>query len=145
MSRLISELTHRTYNMGSKRQEGWEREAQNSGEQRHQEISHLKSHTLTMSLQKDRLETHPPPQSTFFTILLKKSFHSSFWVSLSAMIFPGKATFPTWPPKPVADWESSAVQSPSSAILSSWPHTKLSSAVWWSTAPPYGVVLLPHT
>ena len=28
------------------------------------------------------------------------------------MIFPGKATFPTWPTKPVADWESCGVQSP---------------------------------
>ena len=76
-----------------------------------------KSHTLTMSLRKDRLKK--PTPSTFSTILLKKSFHSSFWVSLSAMIFPGKATFPTLPPKPVADWESSVVQSPSSAHLSS--------------------------
>uniref|UniRef100_A0A8C4NDP6 39S ribosomal protein L23, mitochondrial n=1 Tax=Eptatretus burgeri TaxID=7764 RepID=A0A8C4NDP6_EPTBU len=25
------------------------------------------------------------------------------------MIFPGKATFPTWPPKPVTNWESSIV------------------------------------
>ena len=60
-----------------------------------------KSHTPTMFLRKDRLE---PPTSTFSTILLKKSFHSSFCVSLPAMIFPGKATFPSWPPKPVTDW-----------------------------------------
>ena len=63
-----------------------------------------KSHTLIMSLRKDRLET---PPSTFSTILWKKSFHSNFWVSLSAMIFHGKATFPSCPPKPVAEWESS--------------------------------------
>ena len=31
-------LTHRTYNKGSRRQEGWERELQNSVEQRHEEI-----------------------------------------------------------------------------------------------------------
>ena len=61
---------------------------------------------------------NPPPPSTFSTILLK-SFHSSFWVSLSAMTFPGKARFPSWPPKPVADWASSFVQSPSLAHLSS--------------------------
>ena len=48
-----------------------------------------KSHTLTMFLRKDRLEKRP---FTFSTILWKKSFHSSFWVSLSAMIFPGKTT-----------------------------------------------------
>ena len=71
-----------------------------------------KSHTLTMSLRKDHLEK---PPSTFSKILWKKSFLSSFWVSLSAMTFPGKATFPSWPPKPVADWESSIVQSPFSA------------------------------
>ena len=40
------------------------------------------------------------------TFPLKKSFHSSFGVSLSATIFPGKATSPSWPPKPVADWAS---------------------------------------
>ena len=74
-----------------------------------------KSHTLTLSLRKDRVEK---PPSTFSTILWKKSFHSSFWVSLSAMIFPGNATFSTWPPKPVANWESSVMQSPSSAHLS---------------------------
>ena len=77
-----------------------------------------KSHTLTMSLRKDHLEPHHPP-SNLSKILWKKAFLSSFWVSLSAMTFPGKATFPTWPPKPVADWESSVVQSPSSAHLSS--------------------------
>ena len=59
---------------------------------------------------------------------LKKSFNSSFWVSLSAMIFLGKATFPNWPPKPVANWASSIVQSPSLAHLISKPHTKLLSA-----------------
>ena len=75
-----------------------------------------KSHTLTMSLRKDCLETRP---STFSTILWKKSFLSSFSVSLYGMIFLGKATFPTWSPKPVADWESSVVQSPLSAHLSS--------------------------
>ena len=75
-----------------------------------------KSHALTISLRKDRF-VNPP--STFATILWEKSFLSSFWVSLSTMIFPWKATFPTWPPKPVADWESSVVQSPSSAHLSS--------------------------
>ena len=69
-----------------------------------------KSHTLTMSLRKDHLEN---PPSTFSAILWKKSFLSSFWVSLSAMTFPGKATFQTSPPKPVADWESFIVQSPS--------------------------------
>ena len=57
--------------------------------------------------------------STFSTILLKKSFHSSFWVSLSAMILPWKATFRSWLPKPVADWASSVVQSPSLAHLTS--------------------------
>ena len=77
-----------------------------------------KSHTLTLSLRKDHLEK-PHPLFTFSTILWKKSFHSSFWISLCAMIFPGKATFPTWPPKPVADWESYIMQSPSSAHLSS--------------------------
>ena len=75
-----------------------------------------KSLTLTMSLQKDGLDK---PQSTFSTILWKKSFHSSFWVSQSAMIFPGKATFPSWLPKPVADWASSVMQSPSLAHLCS--------------------------
>ena len=83
-----------------------------------------KSHTLTMSLRKDSLG-HTPP--TFSTILWNKSFHSSFWVSLSAMIFPGKATFPSWPPKPVADWASSIVQSTSFAHLRFSSHTKLSS------------------
>ena len=58
----------------------------------------------------ERTTWNPPTPSIFSTILLKKSFHSSCWVSLSAMIFPGKATFPNWPPKPVADWTSSGVQ-----------------------------------
>ena len=57
-----------------------------------------KSHTLTMCLRKDCLEN---PPSIFSTMLWKKSFHSSFWVSLSTMIFPGKATFPSWPLKPL--------------------------------------------
>ena len=35
---LKSELKHRTYNKGCRRQEGWEREAQNSREQSHLEI-----------------------------------------------------------------------------------------------------------
>ena len=35
MSRLVEELTHRMYNKGGRRQEGREREAQSSGEQRH--------------------------------------------------------------------------------------------------------------
>ena len=81
-----------------------------------------KSHTLTVSLQKGCLELPPPPslhQSTFSTILLKKSFHSSFWVSLFAMVFSGKATFPIRPQKPVTDWESSILQRPSSDHLSS--------------------------
>jgi len=38
MSRLVQELTHKKYNEGSRRQEGREREGQNSGEQRHEEI-----------------------------------------------------------------------------------------------------------
>ena len=59
------------------------------------------------------------PPSTFSTILWKKSFHSSLWVSLSAMIFPGKGTSPSWPPKPFTNWESPIVQSPSLAHLSS--------------------------
>ena len=60
-----------------------------------------------------------PPPFTFSTILLKKSFHFSFWVSLSAMIFAGKVTFLTWLPKPVTEWASSIMQSPSSAHLCS--------------------------
>ena len=61
------------------------------------------------------------------------------------MIFPGKATFPTSPPKPITYWASSFMKSPSLAHLSSWPHTKLSSAAWWSTALVSGLVLLPTT
>ena len=38
MSGLVQELTHKKYNEGSRRQEGREREGQNSGEQRHEEI-----------------------------------------------------------------------------------------------------------
>ena len=75
------------------------------------------SNTWNMSFNPDKSHSHyvspngpfETPPSTFSTILWKKSFHSSFWVSLSAMISPGKATFPTWSPKPVADWVSSVV------------------------------------
>ena len=56
--------------------------------------------------------------SAFSTIPLKKSFHSSFWVSLFSTIIPGKVTSPSWSPKPVADWASYVVQSPSLAHLS---------------------------
>ena len=34
----VHELTHRTYNEGSRRQDGWERNTQNSGESTHEEI-----------------------------------------------------------------------------------------------------------
>ena len=82
------------------------------------------SNTWNMSFNPDKshydltegLSGTPPP--TFSTILLKKSFHSSFWVSLSAMTFPGKATFLSWPSKPVADWASDIMQSSSLAYLS---------------------------
>ena len=75
--------------------------------------------TPSQCLSKRTIWNTPSPPTTFPTIHWKKSFHSSFWVSRSAMIFPGKATFPTWPPKPVADWASSVIQSPSLAHLSS--------------------------
>ena len=52
---------------------------------------------------------------------------------------------PPSPPKPVTDWDSSIVQSPPSAQLSSWPLTKLLSAAWWSTALPSRLLLLPPT
>ena len=51
----------------------------------------------------------------------------------------------SWFLKPVSDWESSVVQSPSSANVSSWPHTKLTSTAGWNTALPSGLVLLPLT
>jgi len=84
-------------------------------------LSILTNLTLSPCLsERDRLETPPPPAlSTFSTILLIKSFHSSFWSSRSAMIFPGKATFLSCPPKPVVDWASHVMQSPSLAHLSS--------------------------
>ena len=74
----------------------------------------------------------------------KKSFHSSFWVSLSAMIFPGKATFPTWLPKPVADWESSIVQSflGPPELLTTYKAFVRSLMEYCS---PLGLVLLPPT
>ena len=59
--------------------------------------------TLSLFLSERTVWKSPPPPSTFSTIL---------WVSLSAMIFPGKATFTSWPPKPVIDSASSSVQSP---------------------------------
>ena len=58
---------------------------------------------LTLSLCLSERTVWESPPSSFSKICWKKSFHSSFWVSRSAMIFSGKATFPTWPPKPVAD------------------------------------------
>ena len=68
--------------------------------------------------------------STFLTILLRKFSHTTSWVSPSAMISLGKTTFQSWPPKPAADWASSAVQlnSPSLAHLNSYPCARLSSA-----------------
>ena len=74
---------------------------------------------LTLSLCLSERTAQKKTPYSFSTILWKRSFHSSFWVSLSAMIFPEKATFPTRPPKPVTDWESSIKQRPSSAHLSS--------------------------
>ena len=59
-----------------------------------------KSHPLTMSLSKDHLESLSPHPHLLSQQSSGRSPLSSFWVSLSAMIFPGKATFPTWPPKP---------------------------------------------
>ena len=85
-----------------------------------------KSHTHHVS-PKGPSGTPLPLPSIFSAIPLNKSFHSSFWASLSAMICPRKATFPSWPPKPVYDWASSVMQSPSLAHPSSQSHTKLSS------------------
>ena len=47
--------------------------------------------TLSRCLSERTIWKTPP--STFSTILWKKSFLSSFWVSLSAIIFPGKPHF----------------------------------------------------
>ena len=55
-------------------------------------------------------------------------------VSLSAMIFLGQTTYPSWPPKPAANWASSVVQSPSLAHLNSCLPTCPSSVAWCSTA-----------
>ena len=48
---------------------------------------------LTLSLCLSERTIWKTPQSTFSTILCKKSFNSSFWVSLSAMIFSGNPHF----------------------------------------------------
>ena len=52
--------------------------------------------TLSLCLSERTVWKNPP--STLSTILWKKSFLSSFRVSLSATIFSGKATSPSWPP-----------------------------------------------
>uniref|UniRef100_A0A8C4QE33 Uncharacterized protein n=1 Tax=Eptatretus burgeri TaxID=7764 RepID=A0A8C4QE33_EPTBU len=61
------------------------------------------------------------------------------------MISLGQAPFQSWPPKPVTNWASSVVQSPSLAHLNSYPPTLPSSSALWNTALPSGLVLLPHT
>ena len=101
-----------------------------------------KSCTLINSLQKDRLVTLLPHPSNFLTILLRKFSYSISEVSLSAMVFVGKTTFQSWPPKPAADWSSSVVQSPSSAHLN-YPLTRPSSTVRWIIALSSGLASLP--
>ena len=61
------------------------------------------------------------------------------------MIFLGQTAFQSWPPKPVTNWASSLVQSPSLALLNSYPPTRLSSAASWNTVLSSGMVPLPHT
>jgi len=62
-------------------------------------LSSLVNLTLSHCLSERTVWKKTP--STFSTVLLKKSSHSNFWASMSAMIFPGKATSPSWPPEPV--------------------------------------------
>ena len=105
-------------------------------------LSILTNHTHSQCLSKRKGPSeHPPPY--FLNNPLEEVFHSSFWESLFAMIFPGKATFANWPPKSV--WASSVVQSPFLAHLIFWPHTKLSATAQWSTALHSEPVLPPLT
>ena len=90
----------------------------------HKLVKFSLSLTLTLSLSKRTV-----PQTllcTFYTTVSNRFSHSNSWVSLSAMISLGQATFQNWLPKPDANWASSGVQSPSLAHLSSYPPSRLS-------------------
>ena len=98
------------------------------------------SHILTLS---------PKGLHCKFSYLLSKQpsqrlfTHSNSWISLSAMISLGQATFQSWPLKSDADSASNIVQSPSLANLNFYPPTRFSSAE--STALPSAMTPLPHT
>ena len=54
---------------------------------------------LTLSLSPKGPSGNPLPP-----YILVTCNHSNSWVSLSAMIFLGQATFRSWPPKPAVNW-----------------------------------------
>ena len=81
---------------------------------------------------------------TFSATVLKWFSHSNSWVSLSAMLSLGQATFQGWPPKPDTGRASSIMQSPSLAHLWSYPPTRLSFTASWNTTLSTGLDLLPH-
>ena len=101
-----------------------------------------KSHTLTISLQKEHLANPPihflnnPLEEVQSLKLLVNGLTISTDLSMAnhILMLASKAT----------RWASSIVQSTSLAHLNSFPPTRLSSTGWWSAALPSGLTPLPH-
>ena len=91
-------------------------------------LSILTNLTLTISLQKDRMVnppihflTRPLKEVQSFKLLRLTISHNRSCASHISKLA-------EWPPKPADNWTSSIVQSPSLALLNSYPPTRPSSA-----------------